>query len=135
MTKNYVQKKRRKVAWILLAVIAMFCALPIIAAHAEAAETMLVSGELLEIVKKYAVLPVVAFCCIVGWVLKNAFVNFNNKLIPVVLIPVGVVCVLWLNNWSFTPDTAFAGVCSAMMAVGLHGTGKHAVEAFKPPEQ
>ena len=35
MYKHYKQKKRRAVAWILLVAIAMFCALPIIAAHAE----------------------------------------------------------------------------------------------------
>ena len=39
MYKHYKQKKRRTVAWILLAVIAMFCALPIIAAHAEVMDT------------------------------------------------------------------------------------------------
>ncbi len=139
MTKYEKRIVKKGFSILLLAVIVgMALALGVFlptAAGAEAVEVLPVSADLMEVMQEYAVMPVVVFCCIIGAVLKNAFETFNNKLIPVVLIPVGVVCVLWMNNWQLSPDTVFAGACSAMLSVGLHSTGKHVLEAFKPPEQ
>jgi hypothetical protein len=137
--KTMKKTTQKTIGVFLLAVIAVLFImstawLPVLA-FAETAEQLPFSTDLLDVVQQYAVMPVVVFCCIIGAVLKNAFAGFNNKLIPVALIPVGVVCVLWINGWKFTPDTVFAGVCSAVASVGLHATVKHLGEAFKPPEQ
>lgn len=139
MKESRAKKSKRRMACFLLLIAAAFCILPILAANAEVADELPISGDLLAIIQQYAVMPVAAFCFIVGMILKNAFTSFNNKLIPIVLIPVGIVAVLWMNGWSITPDTVFAGVCSAVASIGLHSGGKNTIEALKtalkPPEQ
>lgn len=133
-----MKKNTQKIfALALLAVIVVlfgciaFC-LPVWA-KAEAV-TALPAIDLLGIVEQYAVLPVAVVCLALGWMLKNAFPQFNNNFIPLTLLPVAIVCVLWMNNWNLTPDTAFAGFCSAALAVYIHSGGKHVMEALKKEE-
>lgn len=130
----------------LLAVIALLFGcigfgLPALAS-AEALNVLPENLNLLAIVDQYAVIPVTVFCLGVGWMLKNALPKFDNNYIPLALFPVAVVGVLWTRSWAFTPDTFFAGFCSAALAVYIHSGGKHALEALmtkkeetKPPEQ
>lgn len=92
------------------------------------------ASDLATLVQQYAVAPVVVVCLAVGCVLKHAWEAFNTKLVPVVLLPIGIVGVLWMRGWAFTPENAFAGFCSAAIAVYLHSTGKHVMEYLKPPE-
>ena len=89
--------------------------------------------NILDIINQYAIIPVATVCFFVGWLLKNVWANFNTKLIPVVLLPVGLVGALWLKGWAFTPETIMAGICSAALAVYVHSTGKHIAE-LKPPD-
>lgn len=110
-------------------------------ASAEGASALPAAFDPLAIVQEYAVIPVTVVCLAVGWVLKNAFPGFNNNYIPLILLPVGIVGVLWINGWAFTPATVFAGFCSAALAVYIHSGGKHLWEAWqakkeetKPPE-
>lgn len=131
MKESRTKKSKRRMACFMLLIAAAFCILPILAANAEAAADLPISGDLLALIQEYAVMPVTVFCLIVGVILKNAFANFNNKLIPVVLIPVGIVAILWMNGWNITPDTVFAGVCSAVASIGLHSGGKNTIEALK----
>lgn len=139
MKESRSKKSKRRMACFLLLIAAAFCILPILAANAEAAAELPISDDLLALIQEYAVMPVTVVCLIVGMILKNAFTTFNNKLIPIVLIPVGIVAVLWMNGWYITPDTVFAGVCSAVASIGLHSGGKNTIEALKtalkPPEQ
>lgn len=140
-----MKKTTRKIFSVFLqAVIAALCLVLVVWlpgwAAAEAAATIPEASNLLAIIEQYAVIPVTAVCLGVGWVLKNAFEKFNNKYIPLALFPVAVVGVLWMRGWAFTPDTFFAGFCSAALAVYIHSGGKHAWEALKqektePPEQ
>lgn len=85
--------------------------------------------DILGIVQQYAIIPVAAACFMVGWLLKNVWAGFPNKYIPLVLLPVGLVGVLWLNAWAITPENIMAGLCSAAVAVYAHTTGKHIAEA------
>ena len=110
-------------------------------ASAESIAALPAAFDPLAIVQEYAVIPVTVVCLAVGWVLKNAFPGFDNNYIPLVLLPVGIVGVLWINGWAFTPETAFAGFCSAALAVYIHSGSKHLWEAWqtkkeesKPPE-
>ena len=89
--------------------------------------------NIMEIISKYAVIPVAAVCFLVGWLLKNVWEGFNNKYIPLVLLPVALVGVLWLNSWAVTPENVMAGICSAALAVYIHNTGKHLAE-LKPSD-
>ena len=134
-----MKKTTRKVFSVfLLAVIAALCVVLVVWlpgwAAAEDAASIPEAFNLMAIIEQYAVIPVTAVCLGVGWVLKNAFERFNNKYIPLALFPVAVVCVLWMRSWVFTPDTLFAGFCSAALAVYIHSGGKPALEALKKEE-
>lgn len=89
--------------------------------------------NIMEIINQYAVIPVAVVCFLVGYMLKNVWADFNNKYIPLVLLPVGLVGVFWLNGWAITPENVLAGFCSAALAVYAHSTGKH-VSELKPPD-
>lgn len=80
--------------------------------------------DIMSIIGQYAVIPVAAVCWMVGWTLKHVWEGFDNRFIPVAIVPVGIVSVLWLNAWAVTPETILGGVCSAAAAVWLHQTGK-----------
>jgi len=83
--------------------------------------------DILSFIQEYAVLPVAAVCFLLGWLLKNTFAAFPDKFIPVALVPVGLVGVLWLNAWAFTPENVLAGICSAALAVLIHQSGKQLI--------
>ena len=89
--------------------------------------------DIMGIIQDFAIVPVAAFCFIVGWLTKNIWEGFPNKFIPLLLLPLGVVGVLWLNAWAVTPETIMAGISSAALAVYAHQTGKHIAE-LKPPD-
>ena len=139
-----MKKTTRKVfSVLLLAVIAALCVVLVVWlpgwAAAEDAASITEAFNLMAIIEQYAVIPVTVVCLGVGWVLKNAFEKFNNKYIPLALFPAAVVGVLWMRGWAFTPDTFFAGFCSAALAVYIHSGGKHTMEALmgkknEPPE-
>ena len=84
--------------------------------------------DIVGIIQQYALIPVTAACFLVGWLLKNIWAGFPNQFIPLVLLPVAIVGVLWLNGWAVTPENLFAGICSAALAVYLHQTGKQLFE-------
>lgn len=90
--------------------------------------------NLMEIIQEYAIIPVAAVCVLLGYLLKNTWAAFPNQYIPLVLLPVSLVGVLWLNAWAVTPETVMAGVCSAALAVYAHQNVKHLGELIKPPE-
>ncbi len=83
--------------------------------------------DIMAIVQQYANIPVVAACFLVGWLLKNVWEAFPNKYIPLVVLPVGVIGVLWLDAWALTPQNVMTGLCSAALAVYLHQIGKHLI--------
>ena len=91
--------------------------------------------NIVDFIQQYAVVPVAVVCFMAGWLLKNVFENFSNKYIPLVLLPIGIIGVLWMNGWAVTPENIIAGICSAALAVYAHSTVKHTTEALKPSEQ
>ena len=90
--------------------------------------------DIMAIVQEYAILPVAAVCVLLGYLLKNTWAAFPNQFIPLVLLPVALVGVLWLNAWAITPENVLAGVCSAALAVYVHQNIKHLGEVAKPPD-
>lgn len=93
------------------------------------------SFDIMAIVQDYAIIPVAAICVLLGYLLKNTWAAFPNQYIPLVLLPVALVGVLWLNGWAITPENVMAGVCSAALAVYVHQNVKQLGEVFKPPKQ
>lgn len=83
--------------------------------------------DIMAIVQEYSVIPVTAVCFLLGWLLKNVWAGFPNKYIPLIILPVAVVGVLWLDGWAVTPENILAGVCTAALAVYLHQIGKHLI--------
>lgn len=89
--------------------------------------------DIMAIIQDYALVPVAVACFLVGWLLKNVWEGFPNKYIPLVILPIAIVGVLWLNGWAITPENVMAGISSAALAVYAHQTGKHIAE-LKPPD-
>ena len=90
--------------------------------------------DIMALVEQYALIPVAAVCWMVGWLLKHVWENFPNRFIPLVLLPVAIVGVLWLNAWAVTPENVLAGICSAAVAVYAHQTVKQITEQ-EPPDK
>lgn len=80
--------------------------------------------NIMELIQQYAVIPVAGVCYLVGYLLKTVFENFQNKYIPLALLPVGIFGVLWINAWAVTPEIILSGICSAALAVYIHQNGK-----------
>ena len=80
---------------------------------------------IIEYVQPFVIPALTVACFIVGWLLKNTWATFDNRFIPLILLPLGIVGSLWMSGWAVTPDTVYAGMCSAAMAVWAHSTGKH----------
>lgn len=83
--------------------------------------------DIMGLVQQYAVIPVAAVCFMLGYVLKNVWEGFPNKYIPLIMLPVAVVGVLWVNAWAVTPENILAGISSAALAVYVHQNGKHLI--------
>ena len=81
--------------------------------------------NIMDIIQQYAVIPVALVCLLIGTFLKNNLQEFPNRFIPLALTGVSLVGVLWVNNWAFTPQNVFAGICSAALAVYLHQNVKN----------
>ena len=81
--------------------------------------------DVLAIIQQYAVIPVAVVCLLLGAYLKNKIPEFPNRFIPLALTAVALVCVLWMNDWAFTPENVLAGIFSAALAVYIHQNGKH----------
>lgn len=91
--------------------------------------------DIMAIIEQYAIIPVAVVCVLLGALLKHVWEGFPNRFIPLVLLPVAVVGVLWLNGWAVTPENIMAGICSAALAVYLHQTGKHLLpQETEPPD-
>ena len=88
--------------------------------------------NIIDVIQQYAVIPVTVACLLIGWLVKHIIEIIENKWIPLILVAVGIVGVLWLNAWAFTPQNAMAGLCSAALAVWIHNNYKNMTE--KPPE-
>lgn len=79
-------------------------------------------------IQPYVTPALVVVCFMVGWLLKNTWETFDNRFIPLILMPIGIVGAMWMNGWAVTPETVYAGMCSAALAVWAHSTGKHISE-------
>ena len=85
--------------------------------------------DIMTFVEQYALIPVAAVCWLMGWLLKHVWADFPNRFIPVVLLPIAIVGVLWLNAWAVTPENVLAGICSAAVAVYAHQAVKQITKA------
>ena len=64
---------------------------------------------------------VVCFCLTVGYVIKHLLPNVSNRVIPAVVVVVGIIVSLWINQWMVvTPDIIISGALSGLVSTGMH---------------
>lgn len=64
---------------------------------------------------------IVCFCLIVGYVIKHLLPKISNRIIPTVVVIVGILVALWMNQWAvFTPELILSGALSGLASTGLH---------------
>ncbi|MDD5883208.1 MAG: phage holin family protein [Firmicutes bacterium] len=90
----------------------------------------------MEIIKNIAMLntwinpTIIAFCLIVGYAVKHLLPNVSNRIIPTLVVIVGVVVSLWINQWAvITPDIILSGALSGLASTGLHQLFKQWIDA------
>ena len=89
----------------------------------------------MEFLNDYIVLVVLGICLCVGYVVKNWIPNDKvNKYIPLIMLVLGVVLNVWLNNWAFTPEILLGGMASGLASTGLHQVFKQFIEKSQSEE-
>ncbi len=72
---------------------------------------------------------VVCFCLVVGYVIKHLLPNVSNRIIPAVVVVVGIIVSLWINQWMvITPDIIISGALSGLVSTGMHQFFKQWIE-------
>lgn len=75
----------------------------------------------MEFLSDYIVLIVVGICLCVGYVLKNIIPTDKvNKFIPLIMLILGVIVNVWLNQFAFTPEILLGGMASGLASTGMH---------------
>jgi hypothetical protein len=72
--------------------------------------------------------PVVAALLVVGGILKNAVPSFPNRLIPVVILVLGMLAYLALSAGWGDPGQWVAAFVAAAAAIGAHSGVKNSLE-------
>ena len=73
---------------------------------------------------------VVCFCLVVGYCVKHMLPKVSNQIIPAVVIVVGIIVSLWINQWAvITPDIIISGALSGLVSTGMHEFFKNWIEA------
>ena len=56
--------------------------------------------DILNILNTWVNPTVVCFCLIVGYIVKHLLPKVSNRIIPTVVVVVGILISLWLNQWA-----------------------------------
>ena len=64
---------------------------------------------------------VVCFCLVVGFAVKHLLPGVSNRIIPTVVVIVGIFVAWWISGWTaVTPDLLLSGALSGLSSTGLH---------------
>ena len=64
---------------------------------------------------------VVCFCLVVGFAVKHLLPGVSNRIIPTVVVLVGIFVAWWISGWTaVTPDLRLSGALSGLASTGLH---------------
>lgn len=72
----------------------------------------------MEILSNSVVVPILAICYAVGYVIKKWIPDLDNKFIPTISAVLGVILSSWLNSWTMTPQILIEGLASGLAATG-----------------
>ena len=74
-----------------------------------------------EILNTWVNPTIVCLCLVVGYIIKHLLPKVSNRVIPTVVVIVGIVTALWINQWGIiTPDIILSGALSGLASTGLH---------------
>lgn len=86
----------------------------------------------MEILNTYINPVALGICLVVGYIIKHWLKDVDNKIIPTVVVIVGIVVTLWINQWAvITPDVILSGALSGLASTGLHQLFKQWIEGGK----
>lgn len=75
----------------------------------------------MEFLNDYLVLIVVGICLCVGYVLKHIVPSDKvNRFIPLIMLVLGTIINVWLNDFAFTPEILLGGMASGLASTGMH---------------
>lgn len=75
----------------------------------------------MEFLNDYLVLIVVGICLCVGYVLKHIVPSDKvNRFIPLIMLMLGTIINVWLNDFAFTPEILLGGMASGLASTGMH---------------
>ena len=64
---------------------------------------------------------VVCFCLVVGFAVKHLLPGVSNRIIPTVVVLVGIFVAWWISGWTaVTPALLLSGALSGLASTGLH---------------
>lgn len=77
----------------------------------------------INVLMEYCNAVTTGICLCVGFMLKP-WKKIPNKAIPTIMGILGIVIMVWINQWKATPEIILAGLISGLASTGLY-------EAFK----
>lgn len=73
------------------------------------------------------VLPILGICLCIGYVIKTSFPKVDNKLIPAILVVVGLVLSIFMER-ELNVNVILNGLFSALASTGLYELFKNFIE-------
>lgn len=75
----------------------------------------------MEFLNEYINIITMGVCLGVGYILKNLIPSDKiNKFIPLIMGVLGVIILLWVNGFSFTPQVLLGGLVSGLASTGMY---------------
>jgi MFS superfamily sulfate permease-like transporter len=76
--------------------------------------------ELAAIINAYVVPEIIAFCLVLGFIIKKWVKDVDNKWIPTIVAVVGIVLSVLMNLDSLSVGAIVGGAVSGLASTGLH---------------
>ncbi len=83
----------------------------------------------MEMFDTYLIPAIIGLCLVVGYVVKHWIKDVDNKVIPTLVVCLGVVMSAWLNDWAVTPEIILGGALSGLASTGLHQLFKQWIDS------
>lgn len=71
---------------------------------------------------------VVGICLCAGYIMKQWIKDVENKYIPTLCALLGMVCSMWLSEWTISPQVILSGLISGLASTGMHQLFKQYIE-------
>jgi MFS superfamily sulfate permease-like transporter len=76
--------------------------------------------ELADIINAYVIPEIIAFCLVLGFIIKKWVKDVDNKWIPTIVAVVGIVLSVLMNLDSLSVGAIVGGAVSGLASTGLH---------------